>query len=308
MKSLTRSVLAGILAIGIAGSLMGCVNGNPLDLGDSPSDSAITIGSQGTPESEILAQIYGQVLVQAGYTVDYNLAIGERDVFLPALASGSIDVVPDYAGALLNGVRPDARATSTAAILSTLPPVLDALGLRMLDAAEAGGGDALVVTPQFSVTNNVVSIGDLAALSGAFTLGADSEFETATYGSAGLESVYGVAGFIFKPIDDGGGPTTFAQLLENDIQVADVSSTNPLIVQNNLVVLADPENLFPAQNVVPLLDADLYSDRIAELLNAVSAKLTTAQLIALNQAYAADSKPFAKTVATDWLTANGFLG
>ena len=308
MKSPTRSVVAGILAIGIAGTLLGCSNGNPLDLGDSSSDSAITIGSQGTPESEMLAQIYGQVLVQAGYTVDYNLAIGERDVFLPALASGTIDLVPDYAGTLLYGVRPDSRSTSTADVIATLPPVLDSLGLRILSASEAEGGNALVVTPQFSVSNNVVAIGDLAVLNGAFTLGANPEFETSAFGRSGLESVYGVSGFAFTPIDDNGGPTTVAELLNNSVQVADVSVTNPAIVQNNLVVLADPSDLLPAQNVVPLLDADVYSARIAELLNAVSAKLTTQQLVALNQAYAADSRPFAKTVATDWLTANGFLG
>ena len=307
MKSHTHKVIAGILALGITATLAGCSNESPLDLGDSSTDSAITIGSQGTPESEILAQLYGQVLAQAGYSVDYNLVIGGRDVFLPAVANGTIDIVPDYAGTLLYGLRPDASATSTAEVVAALPAALESRGLTVLNAAEAAGGDALVVTPEFSVTRAVVSVGDLALLNGAFTLGADTEYETSSTGRTGLESVYGVTGFTFSPIDDNGGATTLQQLLDNTIQVARIPVTSPSITQNNLVVLADPENLLPAQNVVPLLDTDLYSDRIAALLNSVSAKLTTAELVALNQTYNGPSKPFAKTIATDWLTLNGFL-
>lgn len=307
MKSHTRSVVVGILALGIAGTLLGCSNVNPLDLGDSSSDSAITVGSQGTPQSEILAQIYGQVLAEAGYTVDYNLSIGDRDTFLPAVASGSIDLVPEYAGDLLYDVRPESRATSTADIIATLPSALNTVGLRILDASEAEGGDILVVTPQFSASNNVLAIGDLAPLSGAFALGAGPEFETSAVGRPGLESVYGVTGFTFTAIDDDGGATTVQQLLENVIQVARLSATSPAIAQNGLVVLADPDDLLPAQNIVPLLDADLYSDGIAALLNPVSATLTTAELLALEQSYAGESRPFAKDIANAWLTANGFL-
>ena len=72
-------------------------------------------------------------------------------------------------------------------------------------------------------------------------------------------------------------------------------------------LLDDPENLIAAQNVIPLFDKDTYSDEIAELLNAVSAKLTTEGLLDLNIEYNGDDKPSAATVATGWLEANGFL-
>ena len=62
------------LAVGTA-ALAGCggsrkrLDGESTASGDSKS---LTIGSQGFPESEILAQIYGQVLEANGYDVDYK--------------------------------------------------------------------------------------------------------------------------------------------------------------------------------------------------------------------------------------------
>ena len=302
-----KRVALGAVAVGLTVALAGCATSNPLDTGDVADDNSITIGSQGFPESEILAQIYGQVLADAGYTVDYNLSIGAREVFIPALGDGSIDLIPDYAGNLLYGADPEATATSTEDVVAALPAALEPLGLEVLDAAAAEDADALVVTPQFAAANNLTSIGDLAALNGAFTLGANTEFEGRSYGREGLESVYGVTGFEFKAIDDFGGAGTLKDLLDNVIQVADIYTTTPSIKQNDLVVLEDPENLIAAQNVIPLLDADINSDELADLLNAVSATLPTEGLLELNEIYGGDSKPSAAKVATDWLTANGFL-
>jgi osmoprotectant transport system substrate-binding protein len=308
MSSSTRKRVAlGAVAIGLTAALVGCAQSNPLDTGDVADDNSITIGSQGFPESEILAQIYGQVLADAGYTVDYNLSIGAREVFIPALADGSIDLIPDYAGNLLYGADTAATATSTEDVVAALPAALKPLGLEVLDAAAAEDADALVVTPEYSASKNVTSIGDLAALEGKFTLGANTEFEGRSYGRPGLEEVYGVKDFTFKAIDDFGGAGTLKDLLDGVIQVADIYTTTPSIKQNNLVVLEDPEDLIAAQNVIPLLDADINNDKIAKLLNAVSAKLTTEGLLELNEIYAGDSKPSAQVVATGWLTENGFI-
>lgn len=307
MFARTRAPL-GLAAIAVAGAtlLAGCSTGNPLDTGDDDAGT-ITIGSQGFSESEILAQVYGQVLEDAGYTVDYQLSIGSREVFIEALADGSIDLIPDYAGNLLYGLDPDATATSIEEIESALPAVLEENGLAVSAAAPGEDADALVVTPEFAQEHDLTSIGDLAALGGDFTLGANTEFESRPYGRAGLEATYGVTGYTFKAIDDYGGPGTLKDLLDGVIQVADIYTTTPSVKQNDLVVLEDPENLIAAQNVVPLFDEQAYTDEIAELLDAVSAKLTTDALLDLNIAYNGDDKPSAASVATAWLTENGFL-
>jgi osmoprotectant transport system substrate-binding protein len=306
MFSSKRKPLAlAATAISITALLAGCASSNPLDTGTGGKDETITIGSQGFPESEILAQIYGQALVEAGYTVDYNLSIGNREVFLTALQDGSIDLIPDYAGNLLYGTDSAATATAIDDVTAALPAILEPLGLGVTDAAPAEDADAFVVTSTFSTKQGVTSIGDLAKLKGKFTLGANTEFETRWRDR--VASTYGVEGWTFTAIDDYGGPLTQKALIDNDVQVADIYTTTPAIKQNNLVVLDDPENLIAAQNIIPLYNAGIFSDEVGSVLNAVSAKLTTDGLIDLNTQYAGDDKPSAAAVATGWLSANGFI-
>ncbi len=95
-------------------------------------------------------------------------------------------------------------------------------------------------------------------------------------------------------------------MTDGTVDVADIYSTTPSITANNLVTLTDPKNLIAAQNVVPLIREDAESDKVEETLDAVSAKITTEELLKLNTAFAGDSKPSAADVAADWLKANGF--
>jgi osmoprotectant transport system substrate-binding protein len=309
MTASPRRLVAGVAALGVVVALAGCSTTDPL-AGDSssPGDvTSITIGSQAFPESDILAQIYGQVLAANGDTVDYAEGIGSREAFVPALQDGSIDLIPDYSGNLLYGADPDATATSSEDVAAALPAALDQLGLTALDVAPAEDADALVVTPEFAAEHGLVSIGDLAPIASQITIGANTEFEGRPYGRAGLESVYGVTGWTFKAIDDYGGPGTLSDLLAGNIQVADIYTTTPSIKQNDLVVLEDPEDLIAAQNVVPLLNSDFATDEIAELLNKVSAALTTDELLGLNEISAGDDKPSPAKVASDWLTEKGLI-
>lgn len=309
MNARSTRLAAGVAALGLTAALAACSSADPLggETTDGGDPTTITIGSQGFAESDILAHLYGLVLEENGYEVDYELGIGSRETFIPALQDGSIDFIPDYSGNLLYGADPDASATSPEDVAAALPAALEPLGLAVLEPAPAEDADALVVTPEFSQANGITSIGDLAELDGAFTLGANTEFESRPYGREGLASVYGVEGYTFLPIDDFGGPATLQALLDDQIQVADIYTTTPSIAQNDLVVLDDPENLIAAQNIIPLLNADLDVDALAELLDPVSAALTTEELLDLNEIAASDDQPSPEQVARDWLVANGFI-
>lgn len=301
-----KSLGLAAVALAVTATLAGCSTSNPLDTGDGDSSStAITIGSQGFAENEILAQIYGQVLAANGYEVTYKTSIGEREGFLAGLGDGSIDIIPEYAGNLLYGSDPDATASSIEDVTAALPAVLEPLGLTTLEAAPGADADAFVVTREFSEENNVTSIGDLAPFADTLTLAANTPFQERWFGK--LAATYGVEGLKFKAIDDFGGAGTLKELLDNSVQIADIYTTTPSIKENDLVVLEDPKFLIPAQNVIPLLSEKVNSDELAELLNAVSAKITTDELIDLNATYAGDDKPSAKVVAEAWLKDNGFL-
>lgn len=303
----TRRIVAGIAALGLTASLAACASGDPLGGDGNVNLGSLTIGSQGFAESDILAQLYGQVLAANGYSVDYAPSIGSRETFIPALQDGSIDLIPDYAGNLLYGANPEATATSTADVMAALPSVLEPMGLTVSDAALAEDADALVVTKEFAEEHSLETIADLAPIASTITIGANTEFEGRSYGRAGLKSVYGVTGWTFKAIDDYGGPGTLSDLLAGNIQVADIYTTTPSIKANDLVVLKDPKHLIAAQNIVPLFNKDAYSVAVANLVNRVSNKLTTEELMNLNEISAGDSKPSPEKVAKDWLTTNGLL-
>ncbi|WP_395638195.1 ABC transporter substrate-binding protein [Pseudolysinimonas sp.] len=296
----------GVVALGLTVALASCTSGDPLaeESGDT-GGGTITIGNQNFGESEILAQIYGQVLAANGYDVAYEPGIGSRETFILALQDGSIDLIPDYAGNALIYANPDAEETSAEDVEAALPAALESLGLAVTAAAPGEDSDALVVTPEYAEANDLTTIGDLAPLASSITLGANTEFEPRW--RDGLAETYGFEGWAFKAIDDYGGPGTLADLLAGNIQVADIYTTTPSIAQNDLVVLEDDLDLFAAQNIIPLLNADVLTPEIQELLDEVSALITTDVLLDLNAQFAGDDKPSAADVAEAWLTEQGLL-
>lgn len=304
-----KRVAPGALALGIGALVLaGCTGGgDPLDpgTGDGGDAGTITIGNQAFPESDLLAQIYGQYLEANGYDVVYEAGIGSRETFITALQDGSIDLIPDYAGNALVYANPDAEETSTEDVVAALPAALESLGLAVTAAAPGEDSDALVVTPEFASANNLATIGDLAPLSASITLGANTEFEPRW--RDGLAETYGFEGWAFKAIDDYGGAGTLADLLAGQIQVADIYTTTPSIAANDLVVLEDDLDLFAAQNVIPLLNADVLTPELQELLDAVSAEITTDVLLELNGEMASDAAPSAASVAAAWLASVGLL-
>lgn len=309
MFSRTRTRIApSALAVGVGALVLaGCATADPLDpgTGDGGDAGTITIGNQAFPESELLAQIYGQYLEANGYTVEYEAGIGSRETFVAALQDGSIDLIPDYAGNALVYADPEATATSPEDVEAALPAALDPLGLAVTAAAPGEDSDALVVTSEYADANDLATIGDLAPLAGEITLGANTEFEPRWRDK--LAEVYGFEGWAFKAIDDYGGPGTLADLLAGAIQVADIYTTTPSIAENDLVVLEDDLDMFAAQNIVPLLRADVLTDELAALLDPVSAEITTDVLLELNGLMAGPDKPSAAQVAADWLAEVGLL-
>jgi osmoprotectant transport system substrate-binding protein len=306
-RTMKRTAI-GALSLGVGALVLaGCASADPLDPGDDggTGGGSITIGNQAFPESELLAQIYGQYLEANGFDVEYEAGIGSRETFITALQDGSIDLIPDYAGNALVYANPDAEETSAEDVEAALPAALEELGLAVTAAAPGEDSDALVVTPEFAEANDLTTIGDLAPLSADITLGANTEFEPRW--RDGLAEVYGFEGWAFKAIDDYGGPGTLADLLAGAIQVADIYTTTPSIAANDLVVLEDDQDLFAAQNIIPLLNADVLTDELAGLLDEVSALITTDVLLELNAEMAGDAKPSAADVAEAWLTEQGLL-
>ena len=302
--------LAGLCAVLLV--LSGCGGGSdPLaesgDDGDSGgSAGAVTVGSAGFPESQVIGELYAEVLRGTGVEVNTKPGIGEREAYVGAVKDGSVDVVPDYSGNLLLFLDPDATATSAQEIMDALPGSLQKEGLSVLEASDAENKDAMVVTQDTADKYSLSSIGDMAPVCGELVMGAPPEFKERSYGIAGLKDKYDCSFKAFEPINDGGGPLTAQALINDTVQVADIFTTTPVIEDENLVALEDPENNFVAQQVLPLTAPDRLPQKAVDALNELSGKLTTEDLIDLNRKISGDQQLNPADAAKQWLSDNGY--
>ena len=301
MRKLKTLVIA-CLAVALAAGLAACGgSGGEGSSGADAGAATLVVGSQDFYENEIVAEAYAQALEHAGYSVERSFRIGQREVYMPEIEAGSVDVFPEYTGNLLQYYDEDTTATESQAVYDALAEALPE-GLRVLDQAEATDADSYVVTKEFADQNNVSSIADLAGIDG-LVLAGNSELETRPYGPEGLQSVYGVTIAQFKPVEDSGGPLTVKALRDGDATVADLYSSTPTLAEGDLVVLDDPEGLFLASHVVPIVSANV-DDTAAAAINAVSAALTPEELIAMNSESVNDGRP-AADIAADFLARAG---
>ncbi|MGB4779577.1 glycine betaine ABC transporter substrate-binding protein [Microbacterium sp.] len=282
-------------------ALSGCASSDPLTGGGGessapPASDTIVIGSQQYYSNEIIAEIYAQALEGAGFTVKRQFNIGQRDAYIPSLEDGSIQLFPEYTGNLLQFFDPDTTATTPDDVYAALKEALPD-GLTVLDQSSATDQDSYNVTAAFAAEHNLTSIGDLAGIPG-LVLGGGPELETRPYGPTGLKEKYGVD-VTFSATAD----TTVDELVAGNIQLANVYSADPLIKTKDLVTLEDPEGLFLASNVVPVVSTSI-ADEIADVINPVSAALTPEGLVALNVESTVDERS-SKDIAADWLKANG---
>jgi osmoprotectant transport system substrate-binding protein len=259
---------------------------------------AVIVGSANFPENEILADVYADALRAAGVQVTTKLDIGSREVYFKEMESGALNVFPEYNGALLSYLKPSATASSTADVDAALSSALPA-GLQALQPSPAQDSDSVSVTAAFAAAHHLKSIGDLKAIESQVTIGAAPEFQTREEGLVGLQKLYGLT-LKFKALDEA-GPLTIAALRDGTVQAADIYTTDPSVARYHFVALADPKHVFPAQNIIPIVNRNVATPTVVDTLNKVSAALTTADLVQLVNAVVNDHVD-ASTVASQFVS------
>jgi osmoprotectant transport system substrate-binding protein len=126
-------------------------------------EGAITVGSTNFYEQEVLGEIFAQILESNGATVERKFQLGNREIVFPALESGEIDVLAEYAATALEFVNGGAGEASTdpAATSAALVTALETKGLVALDYAEATDQNGFVVTKATADQYGLVTISDL---------------------------------------------------------------------------------------------------------------------------------------------------
>jgi osmoprotectant transport system substrate-binding protein len=296
------SAMLALAACGGGGG--GNTGGNPLDTSSAaPSGSASSggggkavVGSFDFDESVLLGSIYAQALQAKGVQVEEKPRIGSREVVIDQVKSGGLTIVPEYNGNLLAFVDLKNTAATTDEVNAALKEKLPA-ELEVLDSSPAEDKDSLSISKDTQTKQSLNTMEDLAKVSKGFVVGGPPEFKKRW--ETRFKEVYGIEFKQWKPT----GPTTADAIKDGTIQVGNVFTTDPKMTANNLVPLQDPKNIFPAQNVTPLLNKAAATDTIKTTLNAVSAKLTTQALLDMMQKISVN-KDEPATVAKEWLTTN----
>jgi osmoprotectant transport system substrate-binding protein len=307
MKTGTGLLLAAVLALAVA-----ACGGNDLKSGNSGSSSsgsgggkpAVTVGSANFPENVVLAEIYAGALSAKGFKVDKKLNVGSREAIFPAMERGDITVLPEYTGALLSYVtKGKAKATDTAGQVTEIKSALPAK-LTLLSASTAEDKDTVTCTKAVVDKYRLKSLTDLAKVSKNVTMGGPPELAKRDgFGLKGLKQVYGIEFKQFRPLDVA-GPLTVSALKAGKVDCANLFSTQSAIPQNGFISLEDPKGLVESEAVVPLIAKTAATPDATKVLDAVSAKLTTANLKDMVKRVEVD-KDDAATVAGDFLSQNG---
>ena len=306
IRRLRPALPVGLVALALL--IAGCDRGPAPPPPQDPRRPTIRLASFDFPESELLAQLYGQALVKHGYPVEQVVQLGAREVVAPALEQGKVDMVPEYLGSALNFINDRNRvATADPALThARLEQAFAPRGVSVLAYAPAQDRNGFVVTGDMARRRGLEKLSDLAPMASQLSFGGPPECAQRALCLRGLEDVYKLRFKRFEPMPS--RSVTAGALQTGEIDVGMIDTTDPNLAKSDLIQLADDKRLQPADNVVPVLRRevlDAYGPPLVRLVNAVSAQLTTRELTRLNL-QVADGQA-AADAASSWLRAHTII-
>jgi osmoprotectant transport system substrate-binding protein len=274
----------------------------------------LTIGSAAFTESQLMAEMYGLLLEDAGFTIDIQ-TVDNRELYAPALIDGQLDVIPEYAATMaeflnreVNGA--DAEPVASGDIEETMEVLRDLaeeVGLEVLEPTAAVNQNAFAVTEEFAAENDLQTMSDLGALDMALSLAAVPECPERVACQPGLEETYGIEISTIEPLGFSSAGTKEA-VSSGAVDFGLVGTTDGTLEDFGLVVLEDDLGLQNADNLVPVVNAETAGgEEVAEALNALAPVLTTEDLAMLNVRVDQDREQ-AADVAQDYLETEGLIG
>jgi osmoprotectant transport system substrate-binding protein len=273
-------------AIVLLAMLASCAPGRTTAIprGRTPG-TAVVVASFNFPESELVAAIYALALMNAGIPARLQPGLGPREVVQPALAEGVVDVVPEYLGSALTSLEPAAGVTMSdpAAVRRELVRTLTGRQVEVLRPAASQDQNGLMVTRATAARLQLRTVSDLAPLASEMVLGGTPECPQRPYCLPGLRRLYGLEFARFVPLLS--EQDRIDAIEQGVVDVVVTGTTDGHLASGDFVLLADDRRLQPAENIVPVVRTAVvtrYGARLTDALDAVSARLTTDDLIFLN--------------------------
>ena len=301
-----RRAAAGTLAVLLAVLLAACGGRASKPSPEDPRRPTVTLASLDFPESELLVELYAQVLAARGLPVERIMELGSREVVEPALESGTVDLVPEYLGTAVNFLSGGRLAATTDSKRdhAELARLFAARGVSVLAYAPAQDQNGIAVARARATARHLARLSDLRPIADELIFGAPAECAERLLCLKGLERVYHLKFKEFRPMPS--GAVIADALVSGEIDVGLMDTTDAYLSARDLLLLTDDRKLQPADNVVPVVRTEIverYGQRLVDAVNAVSARLTTPDLIELNRQATLGDRPVA-AVARGWLVSH----
>jgi osmoprotectant transport system substrate-binding protein len=249
----------------------------------------LRIGSKNFTEQLVVAELFAQGLEHAGAAVERRVNLGGTAIAQQALASGEIDLYPEYTGtALAAVVKGDLSGGADKTYNDVKRYYEDKLQLTLLKPTAINNGYAILVLPETAQKYKLKTLTDLGPASKDLSFGAEAGFGERKDGLPGMKQVYGIDFKDFRIFAKLG--IRYSALTDKQVDVSYGFSTDWQIADSNLVVLDDDKNLFPPYFLVPVVrqDALKANPKIAEVLDRIAPRLTNEKMREMNAAVERD--------------------
>jgi osmoprotectant transport system substrate-binding protein len=247
-------------------------------------DGSIRFASYDFSENRVLVAVYAEAARRAGLRVTVDPGVGTREIVVPALEQGVVDVVVDYLGTASRfvGVPP---ADDPGQLREGLSHALAGRGVTVLGAAPAEDQNGFAVATAFAAEHRVGSLSELVPLAPRLVFGGPPECADRPLCLPGLREVYGLRFGQVRTMPS--RAATVEALAAGEIDVGLLETTDARVGSAPVLLLVDDRGLQPRENVVPLVRTavlDRQGHRLRDALDHTSARLTTEELVALNRA------------------------
>jgi osmoprotectant transport system substrate-binding protein len=199
----------------------------------------VVVGGSNFTESQILANVYADVLKAAGFDASVQ-AVGNRDLYLKALEAGDIQAFPEYLATVTEALNKQVNGASAAAVasgdvdatLTKAKPLAQQEGLTFGTPSQATDQNAFAVTKAFADKHKVTTLSQLAAACGSgLVLGGPTECPTRPFCQPGLEQTYGLKFSGFRQLD-AGGPLTKTAIRQGQVSIGLIFSSDGSLAQS----------------------------------------------------------------------------
>jgi len=308
--------LVAVAAVGAIVGLAGC-GGTASDNSGSVdrnkgSKGSLTVADAGFTESQIVGNMFADVLNKAGYKTT-ETSVKTTEISQKDLEKGDIAVIPAYVATYadeLNKLENGANAPSVSSpdldkSYAALKTLAAKRGLTPLTPGKAVDQNAFAVSKKFATQHKLETLSDLGALGMPLKLAAGPECKTRPFCVPGLKKTYGIN---ITSIDPLGVDTAQSKqaVAKGADQLALVLTTDATVDSAGLKVLADDKKLQNADYIVPIVNTKKLTPDITTALNKLTATLTTEDLAQLN-AKVDQGQEKAGTVASDYLKSKNLL-